>query len=256
MDEEHYTLKPLTVWQLAQIPLAFIGLVGYILAILWYFLPVYQHIEIDTALIMKQLPIIALPVVIYSAFVVARKIKKNVSYLLVVDDEFITATVAGRPPQRLARNRVKKIVKSYKGTYFVQGDQPGNILVIPGGIENSELLTQRLSETAAITDIEAAATRKMAIAKIITALLFMALPIYTSINYVQARTVSNIIFFAAIVFSLIYARQKGAFKGDWKGELATFYKQLSRRTKIIIYVLVSLIVLNYLIVKFFHLQHA
>lgn len=256
MEEEHFTLKPLTVWQLATIPLGFIGLVGYIMSILWYFLPIYQHIAIDTTHIFKQLPIIAVPVVIYSAIVVARKIKKNVSYLLVIDDDFITATVAGRPPHRLARNRIKKIVKSYKGSYFVQGDQPGNIMVIPGGIENSALLAQRLEETTQVTDIEATATRKMAVAKIITGVLFLILPVYSSIYYVQARTVSNVIFFGAIVFSIFYARQQGAFKSNWKSELAKFYREIPRRTKIIIYIILSLVILNAIIVKLFHLQHA
>ncbi len=256
MEDEHFALKPLTVWQLATVPIGFIMLVGYIMTVLWYFLPLYQHIDINTAQILKQLPIIAVPVVIYSAIVVARKIKRNVSYLLVIDKDFITATVAGRPPQRLARNRIKKIVKSYKGAYFLQGDQQGNIMVIPGGIENSELLAQRLHETTEVTDIEAAASRKMAIAKIITGIVFLILPVYSSIYYVQARTVSNIIFFGAIVFSIFYARQQGAFKGDWKGELAKFYKEIPRRTKIIIYVVFSLVILNAIIVKLFHLQHA
>jgi len=252
--DEQYRLKPPTPGQLLQQPLRVFLFLTIVLFYIGIILPYIHNYKVSGDFWKTTvLPILA-SYVVYLFYLTGRKIKKHAELVLTINDEFITLQNGKQEQKRLASSQIKSITKGYKGAFYIISGQPAIFMLIPGGMEDGEKIEKRLLEIMPITDNEATETQNMKRGRAIAFLLIsmaLALPVFKRINL---QTISILLFSGAIISLIIRYYLAGGFKGDWKARLRGFYNLIPRRTRNIILIVLIMILLNLIIVNYFHMQ--
>lgn len=192
-SDEHFRLKPPTPSQLAVQTLPVIIAIFIILVLEFIIYPSQHQFDGQVLIPLKNLPAILLTLIIYQIYVTGKRIKKRSTFLLTINDEFLTLVENGKPSIRIACGTVDKIVKSYKGIIYITSSKNNSILVIPSGIEDEDQLLYRLKQLSTITDNSAPVTRNTQVIQVLIVTVVVLVFAILKRNLLNERTFITII---------------------------------------------------------------